>query len=98
MLRRVACTYRLTFWFVFAVFSFAKSVLDYISFAIPFYHEASTGFIVYLGFFGGAKTLYESVLKPLLKQHEAEIDAKLVKARTMANETLKKAQDATKTQ
>lgn len=61
-------------------------------------HEASTGFIVYLGFFGGAKTLYESVLKPLLKQHEAEIDAKLAKAQGMANETLKKAQDATKTQ
>ena len=38
-----------------------------------------------------------SFLQPLLKEHEAAIDAKLAQAQTIAGEKIKKAQDAIKT-
>ena len=82
--------------FVYALFNFAKSVLDYVAFVIPFYHEAATGFIIYCAFFGGSKQLYGTVLQPFIKQHEALIDAKLDQAKAMADEKIKLATDAMK--
>ena len=58
----------LTFWFCYSIFSLAKSVLDYVGSVIPFYDEASLGFIVYLGWFGGSELLYTSLLRPFLLQ------------------------------
>ena len=91
----------LTFWFVYSISAFAKSILDYVAVIIPFYNEAYIGFLVFLGFLGGADMIYSSVLRPFLKEHEALIDAKLQEAKAaatdaaaqakgMANEALKK--------
>lgn len=89
-------THWLTFWFVYTVFAFAKSIVDFVAFVIPFYHEAFLGFTVYLGFFGGATHLYTTALKPLLKQHEALIDETLSKAsstiQSKASEAMSSAQ------
>ena len=76
----------LTFWFVYTVFSFVKSVCDYVAFAVPFYEEASLGLIVFLAFFGGSKMAYSTVLQPLLKKHEAVIDETLQDAAKKAEE------------
>lgn len=68
----------LTFWFVYSVAAFAKSILDYVSVIIPFYEEAYIGFLIFLGFLGGADMIYAQVLRPFLKENEALIDAKCV--------------------
>ena len=67
----------LTFWFVYTLFSFAKSVCDYVAFIVPMYEEATVGIVIYLAFFGGAQLVYSAVLKPLLKKHEGAIDEQL---------------------
>lgn len=67
----------LTFWFVYTLFSFAKSVCDYVAFIVPMYEEATVGIVIYLAFFGGAQLVYSTVLKPLLKKHEGAIDEQL---------------------
>ena len=54
----------LTFWFVYTLFSFVKSVVDYFfKLVLPFYNEAMIAFVVYLGFGGGAQLLYENILR-----------------------------------
>lgn len=66
--------------------AFAKSILDYVSFIIPFYEEATLGLVVWLGFFDGARIIYQTFLRPVLKAHEAEIDANLADATNIARE------------
>ena len=68
----------LTFWFVYSIVAFAKSILDYVSVIIPFYEEAYIGFVIFLGFLGGANMIYSQVLRPFLLEHESLIDAKSV--------------------
>ena len=63
---------RLTFWFIYTIVSFVKSVLDYVAFVIPFYAEAEIALVVFLAFGGGAKMAY-GLLRPILKQHEAGV-------------------------
>ena len=75
----------LTFWFVYTLFAFAKAVLDYVAFIIPFYTETNIAVVTYLAFGGGAKVCYE-VLKPILKEHEAMIDQKLAEAAEKAKQ------------
>ena len=75
--------------FVYTIFSFAKSIADYVAFVIPFYDEAAIGFVIYLAFFGGAKLAYSTVLQPLIKKHEAVIDEHLQAAAAKAEGTLK---------
>merc|ERR1712093_850278 len=45
----------LTFWLVYSVLAFAKSILDMVSILIPLYNELNLAAIVYLAFFGGAQ-------------------------------------------
>ena len=56
--------------------------------------------LVYLGFLGGASTIYSVVLRPLLKQYEGEIDARMAEAKEKAQEAkaaaMAAAQDAIK--
>ena len=47
----------LTFWLLYSLFDLATGVLDYVSFVIPFYHEAKLGFVIFLGVFGGASQM-----------------------------------------
>ena len=87
-------THWLTFWFVYTLFAFARSIVDYVAFVIPFYNELTIGFTVYLAYLGGATHLYSTVLRPLLKEHEATIDGKLRAAGQLATEYGQKAKDA----
>jgi len=75
----------LTFWFVYTLFSFAKSMCDYLGKFILFYQEGSLAIVVYLAFFGGSRMVY-GLLKPLLKKHEAVIDKQLNKAAEKAEQ------------
>jgi hypothetical protein len=68
----------LTFWFVYSIVAFAKSILDYVSVIIPFYEEAYIAFLLFLGCLGGADVIYSQFLRPFLKEHEALIDEKCV--------------------
>ena len=74
---------RLTFWFIYTIVSFVKSVLDYVAFVIPFYAEAEIALVVFLAFGGGAKMAY-GLLRPILKQHEAAVDAAMADAQQRA--------------
>ena len=74
---------------MYTLFSFAKSIADYVAFVIPFYDEAAIGIVLYLAFFGGAKLAYSTVLQPLLKKHEAVIDEHLKAAAATAEDKLK---------
>ena len=47
--------------------------------------------VVWLGFFGGAKQLYTTHLRPWFKAKEAEIDAKIAEAKGLAAEKLNEA-------
>lgn len=91
----------LTFWLVYTFLAFAKAVLDWVSFVVPFYNEANIAIIVYLAFFGGATQAY-GILKPFLKEHEKLIDAKMAEAHSQAQGYAKSAmgaaQDAMKKQ
>lgn len=59
---------------------------DYILFVIPLYNEISLAVVCYLAFFGGAKLAYGTVLQPLLKRHETDIDQSLRTAADKAGE------------
>ena len=43
-------------------------------FRCPFYYEAKTVLVVYLGIYNGARTLYNKYLRSFLSKHEGEID------------------------
>ena len=79
---------------MYTLYSFAKAILDYVAFFIPFYTEANILLVLYLGFGGGATIAYAQVLKPLLKEHEAAIDEGLAKAQAKVGETAGKASAA----
>ena len=66
--------------------AFAKSILDYVAFVIPFYTEAYIALIIALGFFGGAEMLYKQVIGPLLLKYEGDIDQAMAKAKAAAAE------------
>ena len=87
-------THWLTFWFVYTLFAFAKSIVDYVGSIIPFYTEATLLFTVYLAYFGGATHMYGTFLKPLLKEHEKAIDKALAEAKAKAQEVAAQAGQA----
>lgn len=60
----------LTFWLLYSIFDLAQAILNYVAFAIPFYHEAKLGFVIFLGVFGGASMIYPAVEPILLKADE----------------------------
>ena len=73
----------LTFWFVYTLFAFAKSIADYAPSSFP----STTGLtaaIVYLAWGNGATHIYKTLLKPLLKEHEKFIDDALAQAKAQA--------------
>jgi hypothetical protein len=74
---------------VHSIFSFAKVVLDFVGQVIPFYVEAKLATLVYLAFMGGATKVYNIALHPLLKQHEATIDAQLQRAESTGKQKLR---------
>ena len=74
-------THWLTFWLVYTFVAFTKSILDFVSFAIPFYNDGMIGLTIYLAFFGGADHIYKVFMKPFMKEHEALVDAHIAKAK-----------------
>lgn len=82
----------LTFWFVYSIVSFAKSIVDYVGSIIPFYVEANIALVVFLGFFGGAEIAYKQVIGPILLQYQGQIDEAIAEAKAKAKEVAKQAQ------
>ena len=73
----------LTFWLINGVASFARALLDNVSFLIPAYNDIYIAGVVYLAFFGGAQKAYE-LMRPFLKKHEKVIDEKLSVVQNLA--------------
>ena len=66
----------LTYWLVFGVFSLVDQFTEVILQFVPFYHLAKMGFLVwlYLPQTQGAKSIYDSYLRPIFAQYEKQID------------------------
>ena len=96
----LSCDYSLTYTthscvrrLVYSMLAMAKTVTDFVSIIIPFYDEAHIGAIIWLAFLGGTNQAY-AVLRPLIKEHESMIDAKLAEARKTAEAKLAEAKNA----
>eukprot|EP00695_Tsukubamonas_globosa_P000773 TRINITY_DN168_c0_g1_i7.p1 TRINITY_DN168_c0_g1~~TRINITY_DN168_c0_g1_i7.p1 ORF type:complete len:142 (-),score=73.25 TRINITY_DN168_c0_g1_i7:78-443(-) len=64
----------LSFWVLYALLNFAELWTDLILFWIPLYNEIKIAILVFLGPFKGSSMIYNSVVAPFLKKHEAAID------------------------
>jgi len=86
----------LVYWVIFAVFSILETFVDILLYWIPFYYAFKLAFLLWamLPQTKGAKFLYDSFLKDLLKKNESRIDAALNEAKTAANGMSEAAQDA----
>ena len=85
---------------------FGEFWLDHIRKVLPFYSEAKLALLVWLGAFsmcahpmfhpqpspptGGAHLIYESGVRPFLKQHEGQIDKHMKQAEDQAAAAMKK--------
>jgi receptor expression-enhancing protein 5/6 len=87
----------LTFWLIYTLFAFAKSIADYLLFIIPFYNEASIATIVFLAFFNGARMAYD-IVRPVLLANEKQIDQALADAQARAQEGIAQARAAAEEQ
>jgi hypothetical protein len=85
----------LTFWFIHTIMLFARGILDWVAFIIPFYHEGFLCLTMYLAFFGGATHAY-SLLRPLLKEHEQAMDEHVARVASMASEGMEQVASAAK--
>ena len=73
----------LTFWFIFTLLRFAKSMIDYVPFSsrIPFKNELWLSAIIFLAGFNGAAKLFQKYVQPFLNSHEADLDQLLDKGK-----------------
>jgi hypothetical protein len=69
----------LTYWIVFSFFIFFESLIDFILWKIPFYHELKVLLICWLTLprTQGAYKLYVNVIQPYFERYEDHIDAKI---------------------
>jgi len=86
----------LTFWLLYSIVSFIEVFADFLLSWIPFYPEIKIGFIIFLGFFKGARTLYRNVVRPLLIQQEGNIDKQIVDMKLKAQKYTKLAEELAK--
>lgn len=75
----------LVYWVIFAFFTILESFLEVVLYLIPFYYAFKLAFLLWamLPQTKGAKFLYDSFLKDLLKKNESRIDAALNDAKLM---------------
>ncbi|QDZ21222.1 HVA22-like protein [Chloropicon primus] len=66
----------LTYWVIFSLFTVIESVGDFLISWIPFYSFLKLGFLTWLLLpkFKGASKLYQTLVQPLIRKHEAKID------------------------
>eukprot|EP01053_Blabericola_migrator_P000358 Blabericola_migrator_1__357@NODE_108_length_14046_cov_203_246656_g96_i0_p6_GENE_NODE_108_length_14046_cov_203_246656_g96_i0NODE_108_length_14046_cov_203_246656_g96_i0_p6_ORF_typecomplete_len203_score27_57TB2_DP1_HVA22/PF03134_19/2_6e29_NODE_108_length_14046_cov_203_246656_g96_i01325513863 len=66
----------LSYWVVYAAFSFIEIFGDFVLFWIPFYYILKLLFLfwLFLPQYQGATVVYQNVLRPLLQQHRHRID------------------------
>ena len=76
----------LVYWVIFAFFSILESFVDLLLYWIPFFYAFKLAFLLWamLPQTKGAKFLYDSFLKDLLKKSESRIDAALNDAKNAA--------------
>ncbi|RKP35650.1 TB2/DP1, HVA22 family-domain-containing protein, partial [Dimargaris cristalligena] len=79
-------THWLTYWIVIGVFTGVEFVTDTFIFWLPFYNIFKMAFVVWLMLpqTQGSTYIYNTVIRPWLVQHEAEIDQYLHRAETKA--------------
>jgi len=88
----------LTYWVVFAAFNIVEVFVDVIMFWFPFYYPFKFGFLIYcfLPQTQGAIFIYENVVQPFLKKHEAAIDSAAAKGLAKAAKKLAEAAEPKK--
>ena len=76
----------LVYWVIFAFFSILEVFADFLLYWIPFYYAFKLAFLLwaFLPQTRGAKFLYDSFLKDLLKKNESSIDAAMAAAKKQA--------------
>ena len=76
----------LVYWVIFAFFSIVETFIDYLLYWIPFYYAFKIAFLLWamLPQTRGAKLLYDSFLRDLLKKNESRIDAAFADAKKSA--------------
>eukprot|EP00243_Klebsormidium_subtile_P004483 TRINITY_DN18479_c0_g1_i1.p1 TRINITY_DN18479_c0_g1~~TRINITY_DN18479_c0_g1_i1.p1 ORF type:complete len:219 (-),score=29.94 TRINITY_DN18479_c0_g1_i1:449-1105(-) len=76
------------YWVIMAVITVSERVADVFIAWIPMYCEAKLAFIVYLWYdkTKGTTYIYQQFLKPVLTQHEPEIDRRLHELKTRAGD------------
>jgi len=69
----------LTYWVVYSSFSVLEFFSDWLLFWLPFYFLLKLIFLVYLFVprYKGAVVIYDNIIRPILKRHEAQIDQKI---------------------
>ncbi|KAL7567614.1 hypothetical protein ACA910_000210 [Epithemia clementina (nom. ined.)] len=77
----------LVYWVIFAFFTILESFVEVLLYWIPFYYAFKLAFLLWamLPQTKGAKFLYDSFLKDLLKKSESRIDAALNEAKHSAS-------------
>lgn len=85
----------LVYWVIFAFFSILETFVDILLYWVPFYYAFKLAFLLWamLPQTKGAKFLYDSFLKDLLKKNESRIDAALNEAKTAASNIATSAQE-----
>lgn len=80
---------------IFAFFSILETFVDILLYWVPFYYAFKLAFLLWamLPQTKGAKFLYDSFLKDLLKKNESRIDAALNEAKTAASNIATSAQE-----
>mmetsp|Transcript_12818 Transcript_12818/g.18851 ORF Transcript_12818/g.18851 Transcript_12818/m.18851 type:complete len:195 (-) Transcript_12818:2094-2678(-) len=87
----------LIYWVVYAFFSIVEVFIDFLVYWIPFYYAFKLAFLLWamLPQTKGAKHLYDTFLRDILKQNESKIDAALADAKKSAGQVASEASAAT---
>jgi len=87
----------LIYWVVYAFFSLMEVFIDFLLYWIPFYYAFKLAFLLWamLPQTKGAKFLYDSFLREILKKNESKIDAALADAKKNASQVAVEASAAT---
>jgi receptor expression-enhancing protein 5/6 len=69
----------LVYWVVFSALFVVENFLEWVLFWIPYYYPLKVTFLLWcmLPRYKGAQMVYDTIIKPLFKQHGSAIDAAL---------------------
>ena len=66
--------YWLTYWMVFGFLDVSETFLPFVFYFIPYFQYLKFGAFVWMIFFNGAQTIYESVIKQALNTYRPQIN------------------------